>query len=107
MSGIQHGKRLDRLRDLERAVKVQIELEELAESRGRVRVDPCAAYPSTDTAPATAPHRSPERTTVVRVPLEHVATPTIRKWARANRYDVAPQGPIERFVLGAFIEAHQ
>jgi hypothetical protein len=106
MAGVTMGRRLDRLRDLERAVKVQIELEELAESRGRAAVDPCAAYPTTDSVPATD-DQPRGRTSTVRVPLEHVSTPVMRAWARQNRYAVSARGPIDEFVVGAFIEAHQ
>lgn len=106
MSGVVVGTRLERLLELERAVKVQIELEALAAKRLRASVDPCAAYPATDSDPATD-LQSPDRTAIVRVPLEHVAVSTIREWARANRYDVGPRGPVHNFALGAFIEAHQ
>lgn len=108
VSGVQQGRRLDRLRELERAVRVQIELEEIAEARGRARHDPCAAYPATDPGPATdIDPRSPDRTTLVRVPVQHVAPPVMRAWGRANRYEVRDRGPLDDFVVGAFIEAHQ
>jgi hypothetical protein len=107
MAGVTMGRRLDRLRDLERAVKVQIELEELAESRGRAAADPCAAYPTTDSVPAPDEGQPRGRTSIVRVPLEHVSTPVMRAWARQNRYAVSARGPIDDFIVGAFIEAHQ
>lgn len=108
MSGVRVGSRLDRLRDLERAVKVQIELEELASRRDRALFEIGAAYPAIDPAPATAP-QSPERATtrLVRVPVEHVSGPVIREWARANRYDVPIRGRLDLLVVGAFAEAHQ
>lgn len=108
MSGVRQGDRLQRLRDLERQVKVQIELEELAARRDRALFDPCAAYPATDPAPATdIDPQSQERTTLVRVPIEAVASPVIREWARRNRYDVPIRGRLDLLVVGAFAEAHK
>lgn len=106
MSGVRVGTRLQQLRELERAVKVQIEVEERNVLRG-LAAQAGSAYPSLDVGPTAVAAPAENRAAIVRVPFGHVAGPAIRAWARAHRYDVTSRGRLDDLVIGAYVEAHQ
>lgn len=104
MSGVMVGTRLDHLLELERAVRVQIELERRAGTTATRREvsETSPALPRQGSSPA-----SPAVTDSVVVPVRAVRVDVIRDWAATHGYTLTDRGRIPHVVLEEFAAAHR